>query len=364
MVAAAIIDRLEVSAYTVPTDEPESDGTLAWDSTTMVLVQAHAGGEVGLGYTYGHPCIGQLIDDKLATEVCGRDAMDVNAAWWAMIDSIRNLGRPGVCSMAIAAVDVALWDLKAKLLQQPLFKLLGAVRPQIEAYGSGGFTSYSLTRLGEQLGDWAEQGFRKVKMKIARHPEQDRARIDAARAAVGEQVELFVDANGAYRRKQALGQTEFLRDRGVTWFEEPVSSEDLDGLRLLRDRAAAEVQISAGEYGYHAPYFRRMLEARAVDVLQADATRCSGISGFLEVVGLCEGFQVPLSTHTAPSIHVQLACAANPVRHIEWFHDHVLIEQRFFDGAPTPQAGRVAPDPARPGLGLQFKHREAQRYAI
>lgn len=364
MGATASIERLEVSAYTIPTDEPESDGTLAWDSTTMVLVRAHAGGVVGLGYTYGHQCIAALIEDKLAPQVCGRDAMDVTAAWWAMIRSIRNLGRPGICSMAIAAVDVALWDLKARLLQQPLFKLLGEVRPTIEAYGSGGFTSYNLERLRQQLGGWAEQGFVRVKMKIARHPEQDRQRIDAARNAIGEQVELFVDANGGYRRKQALGQTDFLRDRGVTWFEEPVSSDDLEGLRLLRDRAAGEVQISAGEYGYHTAYFRQMLQAQAVDVLQADATRCSGVSGFLEVAGLCEGFQVPLSTHTAPAIHAHVACAVNPVRHIEWFHDHVRIEQLFFDGAPVPEQGYVRPDPERPGLGLDLKHRDAQRYAI
>ncbi len=364
MSTVTAIERLDVSAYTVPTDEPESDGTLAWDSTTMVLVQAHAGGQVGIGYTYGHQCTAQLIQDKLASQVCGRDVMDVHASWWAMIDSIRNLGRPGICSMAIAAVDVALWDLKARMLRQPLYKLLGAVRQETEAYGSGGFTSYAVERLQRQLGDWAEQGLKRVKMKIARHPEQDRKRIAAARSAIGDDVELFVDANGGYRRKQALGQMEYLREQGVTWFEEPVSSDDLDGLRLLRDAGPGDVQISAGEYGYHTPYFQNMLEARAVDVLQADATRCSGISGFMEAAALCEGFQVPLSCHTAPAIHLHLACAANPVRHIEWFHDHVRLEHMLFEGAPEISNGVVRPDRDRSGLGLELKRKEAQRYAI
>ena len=358
------IERMDVSVYRVPTDEPESDGTLAWDSTTLVLVQVRAGACVGIGYTYGHRCIASLIGDQLVSQVKGRDAMDTSGSWWAMIHSIRNLGRPGICSMAIAAVDIALWDLKARLLEQPLFKLLGAVRQQTEAYGSGGFTSYSLHRLQQQLGEWAASGFRRVKMKIARAPEQDRERISAARAAVGDEVALFVDANGGYRRKQALGQMEFLRQQGVTWFEEPVSSDDLDGLRLLRDAGGGDVQISAGEYGYHTPYFAQMLRAQAVDVLQADATRCSGITGFMEAAALCEGFQVPLSCHTAPAIHAHLACAANPVRHIEWFHDHVRIERLMFEGAPEVRNGAVAPDPRRPGLGLELKHKDAQRYAI
>lgn len=360
----SVVESLDVSVYRVPTDQPESDGTLSWDSTTLVLVQLRAGGSIGLGYTYGHRCIAGLIEDKLAAEVTGRDAMDTSAVWWAMVHSIRNLGRPGICSMAIAAVDIALWDLKARLLGQPLYKLLGAVRQKTEAYGSGGFTSYSLSRLQEQLGEWAASGFRRVKMKIARAPEQDPVRISAARGAIGDDVELFVDANGGYRRKQALGRMDFLREQGVTWFEEPVSSDDLDGLRLLRDAGAGDVQISAGEYGYHTPYFAHMLRAQAVDVLQADATRCSGVTGFMEVAALCEGFQVPLSCHTAPAIHAHLACAANPVRHIEWFHDHVRIERMLFDGVPTAREGWVTPDPVRPGLGLELKHKDAQGYAI
>jgi L-alanine-DL-glutamate epimerase-like enolase superfamily enzyme len=156
----------------------------------------------------------------------------------------------------------------------------------------------------------------------------------------------------------------YLQEQGVTWFEEPVSSDDLDGLRLIRDHGAGDVQVSAGEYGYHTPYFRDMLAAGAVDVLQADATRCSGISGFLEVSALCDAFQVPLSSHTAPSVHLHAACAAQPLRHIEWFHDHVRIEQLFFDGAARAEKGYVTPDLSRPGLGIELKSRDAQRYAI
>jgi L-alanine-DL-glutamate epimerase-like enolase superfamily enzyme len=186
------LQRLDVSAYTVPTDEPESDGTADWDSTTIVLAEVHAGDASGLGYTYGDVAVGTLVESKLAGVVRGRDAMAVPAAWEAMVEAIRNLGRPGICSMAIAAVDVALWDLKARILGLPLVTLLGAAHHDVPVYGSGGFTSYSPEELRDQLGGWVERGIRRVKMKVGREPEQDPARVAAARDAI---------ASGAARAK-------------------------------------------------------------------------------------------------------------------------------------------------------------------
>ena len=265
--------------------------------------------------------------------------------------------------MAIAAVDNALWDLKAKLLGLPLVTLLGAVRESVPVYGSGGFTSYTDTQLREQLGGWVGAGIARVKMKVGREPGRDPARVRVAREAIGD-AQLFVDANGAYGRKQALALAQVFADLGVTWFEEPVSSDDLDGLRLLRDRAPAGMDIAAGEYGYDLIYFRRMLEAGAVDVLQADATRCAGITGFMRAAALCEAFELPLSAHCAPSLHAHPGCAATPLRHIEYFHDHVRIERMLFDGALTPEHGALRPDLSRPGLGLEFKRADAARYAV
>ena len=358
------VDRVEASAYKVPTDAPESDGTFAWESTTLVLVEASAGGATGLGYSYADEATSTLVRSTLAPVVVGLDAMAVPRAWGAMVHAIRNLGRPGIASMAIAAVDAALWDLKARLLGLPLAILLGAIRDEVPIYGSGGFTSYSNDRLREQLGGWAARGIPRVKMKIGRDWGADTERVAAAREAVGPTVELYADANGAYDRKQALRRAESMGERGVSWFEEPVSSDDLEGLRLLRDRAPAGMAIAAGEYGYDLPYFRRMLEAGAVDVLQADATRCAGITGFLRVGALAEAFGIPLSGHCAPAIHLHPACAAPALRHLEYFHDHARIEQLFFDGAPEPSGGCLRPDPSRPGLGLEFKRADARRFAV
>jgi L-alanine-DL-glutamate epimerase-like enolase superfamily enzyme len=177
-------------------------------------------------------------------------------------------------------------------------------------------------------------------------------------------VELFVDANGAYDRKQALLKAEQFADLNVTWFEEPVSSDDLEGLRLMRDRSPAGMRIAAGEYGYDERYFRRMVGAGAVDVLQADATRCAGATGFRNADSICEAFCLPLSAHTAPTLHTHLCCAAPRAINVEYFHDHARIEQMFFDGAIKAVKGELRPDLARPGLGLEFKRSDAERYRV
>ncbi len=358
---AAPVDDLRVSTYTIPTDEPESDGTLAWDETTIVVVEVSAGGMAGLGYTYANAAAATLIADVLAPVVVGADALDVPAAWAAMVGAVRNLGRQGAAAMAISAVDNALWDLKARLLGVPVSRLLGRARETIPAYGSGGFTSYPDWRLADQLGAWVSDGFAMVKMKIGREPDADPRRVRVALAAIGG-ADLFVDANGAFDRRSAIGAANWLGAAGVRWYEEPVSSDDVEGLRQVREQAPGDLAIAAGEYGWDSFAFRRLLENGAVDVLQADATRCLGTTGFLQAAALCEAHGVPLSTHCAPSLHAQLACAVRPAVHVEWFHDHVRVERMVFDGAPDPVDGRLAPDPVRPGFGLELRASDAARF--
>jgi L-alanine-DL-glutamate epimerase-like enolase superfamily enzyme len=358
------VEGLRVSAYRVPTDFPEADGTMEWDETIIVIVEARAGGKIGLGYSYADSATAAFIREVLTPVVQGRDAMATPGIWTAMVRSVRNHGRPGVASMAVSAVDNALWDLKARLLDLPLVTLLGAVREGVPVYGSGGFTSYPVAKLQEQLSGWVSRGIGRVKMKIGSNPSEDLHRVQAAREAIGPGTELFVDANGAYTRKQALKFAEAFAEVGVHWFEEPVSSDDLEGLRLLRDRAPAVMEITAGEYGYDLPYFKRMLEACAVDVLMADATRCGGISGFLQVGALCRAFETPLSAHTSPSIHAHPSCALSRVRHIEYFYDHARIEHMFFDGVLSPVKGILVPDLSRPGLGLELKRADIAKFAL
>ena len=359
------VEHVAVSAYRIPTDVPnESDGTLVWTATTLVVVEARAGGITGLGYTYADTATARLIHDTLADVVRGQDVMANGRIWAALVAQIRNLGRPGIAAMAIAAVDVALWDLKARLLGLPLVTLLGAARDTVPVYGSGGFTSYSIDQLQKQLADWVQMGIPRVKMKIGRDAARDIERIAAARVAIGDGAELFVDANGAYSRKQALAQAERFAESRVSWYEEPVYHLDLEGLRLCRERAPVQMEISVGEYGYDPTDFARILDAGAVDVLQADGSRCEGITGLLVVDGLCEAKLIPLSTHCAPSLHAHPACAAKRVRHVEYFHDHARIEHMLFDGVLTPVEGALRPDLTRPGMGLEVKRADAKRFAI
>jgi L-alanine-DL-glutamate epimerase-like enolase superfamily enzyme len=358
------VEHVDARAYTVPTDRPESDGTLSWDATTLVLAEVSAGGERGIGWTYGAAAIAGLVSETLAGVVRGRSALDVQGAWAAMVCALRNNGRPGLSSMALSAVDVAMWDLKARLLRLPLTTLLGRFHEGVPVYGSGGFTSYSDAELADQLAGWAGQGIPRVKMKVGREPDRDPKRVRVAREAVGPDVQLFVDANGAYRRKQALRLAGDFAELGVRWLEEPVSSDDLEGLRLIRDRAPAAMDIAAGEYGYDLPYFERMLAAGAVDVLQADVTRCGGITELLRVDALCRARSMPLSLHCSPTIHASAGPALETLVHMEYFHDHVRIENMLFDGVPQPRAGVLHPPLERHGMGVELRPSDAERYAV
>lgn len=357
------VDWIEANAFSIPTDRCESDGTMRWNQTSLVTVRLRAGGVEGIGYTYAAKAAAKLVHDELAEVVLGSDAMQIPRLWRALLARVRNVGRPGVAMTAISAIDAAAWDLKAKLLSLPLARLLGSAREHVPIYGSGGFTSYTVKELIEELGGFARAGIPRVKMKVGRCPEEDVSRVRAARNAIGDATSLFVDANGAYARKEALRMAHRFAELDVRWFEEPVSSDDLDGLRLLRDRAPSEMEIAAGEYAFGLDDFARLLDAGAVDVLQADATRC-GITGFLAAAILAAARHVDISAHCAPALHLHPSCSVPHLRHIEWFHDHVRIESLVFDGARPPENGNLSPDWSRPGLGIELKWADARPFLV
>jgi L-alanine-DL-glutamate epimerase-like enolase superfamily enzyme len=356
------IDKLDVSVYTVPNEAPESDGTLTWTATTVVVVEPSAGGNTGLGFSYATSACARLIKDVLEEAVVGHDALDVGRCWSEMIRAIRNIGRPGVASMAIAAVDIGLWDLKAKLLGLPLVKVLGQVHDDVDVYGSGGFTSLTDDQLTAQLAGWTQdQGFGRVKMKVGQawgsRPDRDLERARLARASIGDQVELFVDANGGYTPKQAIRMAHAYETLGVTWLEEPVSSDHLAALAEVR--AQTRLDVAAGEYGYDLFYFEAMCAAGAVDCLQADISRCAGLTEWLRVAAVAEAHGLQISGHCAQSLHLQPACAIDNIRHLEYFADHARLDRLLFDGVIDPIGGVLRPDVSRPGLGLELKRSDA-----
>ena len=359
------IQGVDVSVFRVPTDGgPETDGTARWDATTMVFVEIHAAGKTGIGYTYADEATALVIEHELRGVLDGADALETAGLFKELLASIRNMGRDGIAAMAISAVDIALWDLRGKIYEAPVYALIGAARASAPVYGSGGFTSYGLERLCAQLGGWVDAGIPRVKMKIGRDPAADIPRVREARRAIGERAELFVDANGAYSRKQAMQFANELAQLRVSWFEEPVYHQDFEGLRQVRERAPAGMDVAAGEYGYQPAHFWRMLEAKTVDCLQADATRCGGFSGLLAIDGLCQSAMMPLSTHCAPHVQLHAALGCKMLRHMEYFYDHARIERMFFDGVSEPIDGALFPDPSRPGIGLQLRRADARRYQL
>jgi len=356
--ADAVVDSVAAAVYTVPTDAVEADGTFAWDATTLVLVRLRAGDTVGMGWTYGAAASAAVVRDLLAPVVCGHNPLDTAGAWSRMVDALRNVGRPGIGGMALSAVDLAMWDLKARLLELPLHRLLGAVRDQVPVYGSGGFTTYDGARLREQLTGWVHgQGIPRVKIKIAEawgtRVDRDLDRVRQARVVIGADTELYVDANGGYRVGQAVRVGHQLEECDVRWFEEPVSSDDLDGLGRVRRQTAADV--TAGEYGFDLAYFARMCAARTVDCLQVDVTRCGGITELLRVAAVAAAHGLEVSGHCAPHLHVAALMSIPNLRHLEWFHDHVRIESMLFDGTLDPTGGAIRPAEDRSGHGLTLR---------
>jgi len=353
------VERLETCCFTIPTDQAESDGTLEWASTTILVVEAVGGGRRGLGWTYAPEAAESVVNELLAPRVVGQSLDDLGRLWLELGAVIRNAGRPGIAFCALSSVDLALWDLRARLLDVPLVTLLPAAHDRVPVYGSGGFCSYTDERLAEQLGGWVEQGCAGVKMKLGREPERDPHRLSVARDAIGD-AELMVDANGAFGVKEAIRwANRYVEEWDVRWFEEPVSSADVDGLRRVRDHSLLEV--AAGEYAYVLADFRNLLES--VDCLQADVTRCGGISGLLRVNGLASANGLDVSGHCAPQLSAHALCGVDRLRHLEYFHDHVRIESMLFDGVLAPVDGALVPDRSRAGNGLELKRADAQRWA-
>jgi L-alanine-DL-glutamate epimerase-like enolase superfamily enzyme len=355
---------VQAATYVIATDEPEADGTLTWDQTAMVVVRLTAGGQEGIGWTYASPAAQEVVTGMLAGVVHGRSAMDIAGCSEAMSRAVRNVGREGIAATAISAVDIALWDLKARILDCSVTRLIGQVRESVPVYGSGGFTSYDDLRLRDQLSGWVDElGIPRVKIKMGEswgaNEGRDLERVALAREVIGEQAELYVDANGGYSLGQAVRVGIALADYGVTWFEEPVSSQDTAGLASIRRQVRPEV--AAGEYSWTLADSARLLDASAVDCLQADVTRCGGITGFLQAAEIAAAHDVQISGHCAPNLHARIGAGVPNLRHVEYFHDHQRIEDLLFDGSLSPRGGAMSPEADRPGLGMALRAR-AEEY--
>jgi L-alanine-DL-glutamate epimerase-like enolase superfamily enzyme len=349
------IDGATVAVYRFPTDRPEADGTLRWDATTAVTATVHAGKQQGLGWTYSTAAAARVITDHLAPAITGRDLMDTPAC--------RNLGTRGLVMQAISAVDIALWDLKARALDVPLAALFGRARDTVPVYGSGGFTTLTDAELADQVHGWAAAGCTAMKIKIGQcwgtEIDRDIARVNTFRDLAGTGVDLMVDANGGYPAGQARRVGATLDRLGVVWFEEPVSSDDLTGLAAVR--AAVRCDVAAGEYA--ADLYDLIRLCPVVDCLQLDVTRCGGYTGWLRGAAVAQAHNLQISAHCAPALHAPVAAAVPNLRHVEWFVDHARLEPLLVDGAPTVRHGALHLSDHTPGHGMTIAARAAHHRA-
>ncbi len=348
------ITGVHTGVYTFPTPSPEADGTLRWDATTAVAVTLEAGGERGLGWTYSSAAAAAVIGDKLAGAIHGQCAFDTAGNWAAMQRAGRNLGTKGLVMQALSAVDIAGWDLKARLLGVSLTSLFGRCRAEVPIYGSGGFTTLTDAELEQQVDWWRSVGCTMMKIKIGESwgtcVERDLDRVHVLRDLAGAHAELMVDANGGYSAGQARRVGAALDDLGVVWFEEPVSSDDTEGLAVVR--AALRCDVAAGEYAADLYDVRTLLPV--VDCLQLDVTRCGGYTGWLRAAALAQAHNLQVSGHCAPSLHACVAAAVPNLRHVEWFADHARLEPLLADGLPVARAGALHPDPTSLGHGMRL----------
>ena len=273
----------------------------------------------------------------------------------------RNYGTRGLVAQAISAVDIALWDLRAHLRDMSLTALFGACRSTVPIYGSGGFTNLGDDELAAQVQQWRDAGCTAMKIKIGQcwghQQDRDLARVNRLRELAGEGVELMVDANGGYSVGQARRVGAVLDHLAVTWFEEPVSSDDIEGLAAVR--SAVRCDVAAGEYIADRYEARRL--APVVDCLQLDVTRCGGYSGWLAAANIAAAHNLDVSAHCAPALHVPVAASIMRLRHLEYFIDHVRLEAELFTGVPAPDSGCLRVDTADFGHGMALSH-DAEQY--
>jgi L-alanine-DL-glutamate epimerase-like enolase superfamily enzyme len=352
-----VITALRTSIFTVPTPVDEADGTLDWTATTAVVVEIHAGDTAGLGWSYTTGATAQIINHHLRPLVVGAPAHAVRVVHERMRRACRNLGTRGLVSHAISAVDIALWDLKARLLDVSLGQLFGAAPgASTPVYGSGGFTTLDDGQMQQQVTDWGDAGCRAMKIKVGEswgaNESRDLERVSRLRELAGPDVAIMVDANGGYTVGQARRIGAAYDELGVVWFEEPVSSDDLTGLATVR--AALRCDVAAGEYAYDCYDMRALCDV--VDCLQLDATRCGGYTGWLNGAALAAARNLQVSAHCAPALHAAIAPAMPNTRHVEWFIDHVRLEAQLFTGVPDVTAGTLVSN-AGPGHGMSLSQR-------
>jgi L-alanine-DL-glutamate epimerase-like enolase superfamily enzyme len=332
-------------------------------SALFVHIKTDAGAE-GLGV--GTPIAREIIERVFKPLLVGQDPLCIEKIWDDMFWRVRGYGRKGVAFCAISAVDIALWDLKARLFGVPLYRLLGPYTDRVPIYGSGGWTSYTEAELVREQMSYVERGIPRVKMKVAkdfgRAEREDVKRLAAVRKAVGDDVEIYVDANNGYYAKQAIGMARHLSEYDVKWFEEPVLADDIAGLAAIA--RAIDIPVATGEHEYTRYGFKSLIADGGADIVQPDVGRVGGVSEWMKVAHLAQAFNLPVAPHAVQLVHLHLACCISNLKVVEYLGTVEEGDRIWYTEFPQPRDGYWSPYPDRPGLGLELSPDAVRRFAI
>jgi L-alanine-DL-glutamate epimerase-like enolase superfamily enzyme len=356
------IERITTRYYRVPLEPSGDAGHGLLDSEELILVEITADGLTGHGYTYtigrGGRAVQALIEHDLAPLLLGQDAADVEALWERMWQGLLYVGRGGLLAFAVAALDIALWDLRGLRQGQPLWQVAGGTRRSIPAYGSGVDLPKPLDLLLKQVEGFLGRGFSAVKIKVGRpDPHDDYARIGAVRSLIGDQTALMIDANMGWSRKQALERGRQLSEYGLQWLEEPLRPEDVEGHAALA--GALPMPIAVGESLHSVDEFRQYVALRAAGVIQIDPVTNGGITPALDVLRLADAAGLPTSSHYTDELSAHLLCAsANPL----YVEKHAFALDPYLEVPQVVVQGMVSPTDV-PGNGMRFIQTALERAA-
>jgi L-alanine-DL-glutamate epimerase-like enolase superfamily enzyme len=358
------IERVEILQVNLPPKVVRTDAiqSFALQETPMVRITC-ADGATGTGYTYtigtGGSSVVALLRDHLAPRLIGRDAGEIEAIWKDLFFATHATAVGAITSLALAAIDTALWDLRCRRAGEPLWRMAGGAQQRVPVYTTeGGWLHHSARQLVDEAAAAKAQGFRGAKMKVGKPSRaEDVARLSEVRAAVGDAFELMVDANQAFTVAEALRRAHAYEDLMLAWFEEPLPAEDLGGhVELARQ---ARMPIAVGESLYHPAHFREYLERGACSVVQVDCARVGGITPWLKVAHLAEAFNLPVCPHFLMELHVSLSAAVPNgawVEYIPQLDDVTTSRMAMADGFAIP--------PASAGLGIDWDWAAIDRLAV
>jgi len=359
------ISKIQTQIVRLPADEALAGGPSEPGATRNIVtlrVQTDAGVE-GIGYTFfGAALTGALKHavDALGALTVGEDPLRTEAIAAKLRAASAGSGPGGILTLALSAIDIALWDIRGKALNLPLWQMIGGSRERVPTYASGAlmrnFPLEHLVKAGPKL---VQKGFRQMKTQLAlpgdTSPALEVERIRRMRECIGPNIDLMCDINQRWRVDQAIDIGKRIEDVRLFWLEDVTTADDFQGLARVSDALATPV--AGGEYLYGPAPFRQMMEARSVDIVMIDLMRAGGITGWLKIAGMAEAFNLPVVSHLVPEIHVHLVAAIPnglTVEYMPWTF-------AMFEEVPLPEKGELAV-PRRPGLGLKFDEAALKRY--